>query len=62
MKLEPPSTSWFSICLDFIKNREADRSTDFNEIGQGPKLTMGKKRNMFFIFQSVLIIIGEGLS
>lgn len=48
LKLEPPSTSWFSICLDFIKNREADRSTDLNEIGQGPKLTMGKKRNMFF--------------
>lgn len=62
LKLEPPSASWFSICLDFIKNREADRSTDFNEIGQGPKLTMGKKRNIFFLFQSVLKIIGEGLS
>lgn len=47
LKLEPPSASWFSICLDFIKNREADRSTDFNEIGQGPKLTMGKNVTCF---------------
>lgn len=48
LKLEPPFASWFSICLDFIiKNREADRSTDFNEIGQEPKLTMGKNVTCF---------------
>lgn len=47
LKLEPPFASWFSICLDFNKNREADRSTDFNEIGQGPKLTMGKNVTCF---------------
>lgn len=54
LKLEPPSTSWFSICLDFIKNREADRSTDFNEIGQGPKLTMGKNVTCFLYSNSSL--------
>lgn len=48
LKLETPFASWFSICLDFIKNREADRiCTDFNEIGQGPKLTMGKNVTCF---------------
>lgn len=47
LKLEPPFASWFSICLDFIKNQEADRSTDFDEIGQGPKLTMGKNVTCF---------------